>query len=160
MKIVHNGSSCTYGHLKMTYIRDDAGNIVGYDTGDRAYSVGIGHGLEFDFPDVAAYRPELATAFIKDAFSQFGGTDESLRDTIITTAVNRNLPWWPSMENIYKARKQDYLKEGYFKGLDKDQINFNPYDDNFKPKEGPLPEIKPEVMVELLEKIIMECAGK
>ena len=49
--------------------------------------------------------------------------------------------------------------QNVFEELSDPQKKFNPFNKNFKPEEGPLNEITPEVMKELLKEI-MECAGK
>ncbi len=60
----------TYGHLKIKYIWED-GKIIGYETGDGAYSVGLGHSFDLTFPDMAAYRPDIGKRIFGSVFELF-----------------------------------------------------------------------------------------
>lgn len=48
-----------------------------YGSGDRMYASGWGHGRDIKAPDLPRTRPDLALAFLKDAYQLMSGNDPS-----------------------------------------------------------------------------------
>ena len=154
----------TYGHLELEYIWEND-EIVDYGAGDKTYSGGLGHLFDITFPDMVAYRPELANEFLWSVFQLFGA-EYSLDMNIIKASIkNLALPKFPTANSVFDIMHQELLLRNKFgDDLSPDFLNFNPntndvLDSSVKEKFG-VKEIQPSEMGNLLDIVIRCSEGK